>query len=189
MKDSKETFRTIVAERKQVMADSQSLSQQVMQNLQTVPEFVRCNMLMTYVDFGKEVRTLPLIKSLIKEKRIVIPYCEQKNIHLFLLKKLDELAVGYFGILEPKIELRRLTDRKINADELQVILVPGVAFDRQGGRVGRGGGYYDRFLEKLPKDTLTIGLAFDFQVFDEVPMTPKDQRLNLIVSETAVYRP
>jgi len=186
---SKETFRTIVAKRKHAMVDSQSLSQRIIQNLQTVPEFANCNIFMTYVDFGKEVRTFPLIKSQIKEKRIVIPYCEQNEICLFLLKKLDELAVGYFGILEPKIELRRLTDRKIDVDELQVVLVPGVAFDRQGGRVGRGQGFYDRFLEKLPKKTLTIGLAFDFQVFDEVPMTSKDQRLNLIVSETGVYRP
>jgi 5-formyltetrahydrofolate cyclo-ligase len=72
---------------------------------------------------------------------------------------------------------------------LDIVIVPGIAFDPNGGRVGRGKGYYDRFIKNLPEKTITIGLAFDFQLFDEVPMNENDQLVKTIISETQTYTP
>jgi len=153
-----------------------------------LPEMQTADVIMTYVDFGKEVRTVPLISDLFhRGKRVVVPYCEQGEIQLFLLKKLNELAPCYFGILEPKIELRRLSEHQVHLDELRLILVPGVAFDCHGGRLGRGKGYYDRFLKKTPKNALKVGLAFDFQLFDSIPMTENDQFMDIIATENQLF--
>lgn len=185
---SKEELRKIVAERKQAIADTQEMSCKVTDNFMLLSQLETCNTIMTYVDFGKEVRTVPLISGLLRQgKQIVVPYCEDGEIQLFLLKNLSQLAPGYFGILEPKIELRRLSEYRIRPEELQMIIVPGVAFDSKGGRVGRGKGFYDRFLAKTLESTLKIGFAFDFQIFEQVPMSEYDHFLNIVVSENNIY--
>ena len=185
---SKEEIRKIIAERKQAVGDTHESSQRVIAQLMTLPEIKTCDNIMTYVDFGKEVRTVPLISELLSQgKRIVVPYCEKGEIQLFWLKNLNELAPGYFGISEPKIELRRLSERRVQLDELRLILVPGVAFDPQGGRLGRGKGFYDRFLKKTSKNTLKVGLAFDWQLFDMIPMTENDQYLDVIATENNIF--
>lgn len=186
---SKEEIRKIVAERKQAVADTREMSQAVIDRFILLPEIETCNIIMTYVDFGKEVRTVPLISCLLGQgKQVVVPYCEQGQIQLFLLKALNELAPGYFGILEPKIELRQLSEHRVSYDELQIVVLPGVAFDPNGGRIGRGKGFYDRFLKKTRKNIVSVGFAFDFQVFDEVPMNENDEYLDIIVSENNIYR-
>jgi 5,10-methenyltetrahydrofolate synthetase len=186
---SKEEIRKIVAERKQAIADTHEMSQAVINRFMLLPELETCNITMTYVDFGKEVRTVPLISELLNQgKKIVVPYCEDGEIQLFLLKNLSQLAPGYFGILEPRIELRRLSEFKVFAEELQLVIVPGLGFDPYGGRVGRGKGYYDRFLAKIPENVRKAGFAFDCQLFDKVPMSETDQYLDIIVSENNIYR-
>ncbi len=185
---TKDEIRIIVANRKQEIADTREMSQRVIAQMMTMPEIQSINVIMTYVDFGKEVRTVPLISDLLNHgKRIVVPYCEKGEIQLFWLKNLNELAPGYFGILEPKIELRRLSERRMQPDELQAILIPGVAFDPQGGRLGRGKGFYDRFLKKTPKNALKIALAFDFQMFDVVPMSEIDQYVDIVATESKIF--
>ena len=184
---SKAEIRQTVAERKKTFADTRETSSKVLDNLLTLQNFKNASMIMTYVDFGKEVRTVPLINEWIKSKQIIVPYIDKGEIQLFWLKNIKELAPGVRGILEPKIELRNLSDRKVKPAEIDLVLVPGIAFDRNGGRVGRGKGYYDRFLDKLSPTTLKIALAFDFQLFHEVPMDVHDVRLNAIVTESQVY--
>lgn len=185
---TKEEIRKIVAERKRVIDDTHDLSRQVVAHLMTLPEMTTCSTIMTYVDFGKEVRTVPLISELFNQrKHVVVPFCENGEIWLFRVKYLQELAPGYFGILEPKIELRRQPDRQVQPQELGLILVPGVAFDPQGGRLGRGKGFYDRFLKKTPENVLRIGLAFDWQMFDAIPMSETDQYVDVVVTESKFF--
>ena len=185
---TKEEIRKIVAERKQEIGDTREMSRRVIARLMTLPEIKDCSVIMTYVDFGKEVRTVPLISDLLNQgKRVVVPYCENDEIQLFWLKNLKELAPGYIGILEPKIELRRLSDRHVQPNELQLILVPGMAFDSHCGRLGRGKGFYDRFLKKTPKNALKIGLAFDWQMVDNIPMTENDQYVGVVVTENNTF--
>jgi len=184
---SKNELRQIVAERKKELAETQTLSQAVLERLHELKDFQTASVIMTYVDFGKEVRTVPLISELLSTKRVVIPYCQDEEISLFWLKNLKELAPGAFGILEPKLELRHLSERKVKLEELKFIIVPGTAFDPNGGRVGRGKGYFDRFLKKVPDSVPLVGLAFECQMFPEVPMEPRDKRLTAIVTESRIY--
>ena len=185
---TKEEIRKIVAERKLAIDDTHEMSQRVMMQLQSLQEMTTCSVVMSYVDFGREVQTVPLISDLLNQGRqVVVPYCEKGELQLFRLKNLKELAPGYFGILEPKIELRQFSDRHIQPEELSLILVPGVAFDAQGGRLGRGKGFYDRFLKKTQKNTLKIGLAFDCQMFDVIPISENDQYVDVIATENKLY--
>jgi len=185
---TKEEIRKMVAERKQAIGDTREASRQVVARLMTLPEIKYCSIIMTYVDFGKEVRTVPLISELFNRgKRLVVPYIDRDEIQIFRLNNLNELAPGAFGILEPKIELRRLSERRIKTNELQLILVPGVAFDPQCGRLGRGKGYYDRFLKKTPKNAHKIGLAFDWQIIDAIPMSDDDRFVDIVVTESNLF--
>jgi len=185
---TKEEIRKIVAERKQTIDDTREMSRRVLSQLMSLKKITTYYTIMTYVDFGKEVRTVPLISELLDQKKhVVVPLCEDGEIQLFRLKNLNELAPGFLGILEPKIELRRQSDRQVRLNELDLILVPGVAFDPQGGRLGRGKGFYDRFLKKTPEKILKIGLAFDWQMFDAVPMSGNDQYVDIVVAENNIY--
>ena len=185
---TKDEIRKMIAERKQTIDDTREMSQRVIAQLKSLPEMQTFSIIMTYVDFGKEVRTVPLISDLLHEgNRVVVPYCEKGEIQLFRLNNLKELALGYFGILEPKIELRSLSDRHVSPDELHLILVPGMAFDSQCGRLGRGKGFYDRFLKKTPENSIKIGLAFHWQMVDLVPMSENDQYVDIVVTENQSY--
>ena len=178
----------MISIQKQDVSDTREISRQVIARLMSLLEMKSCSVIMSYVDFGKEVRTVPLIFELLNQgKRVVVPYCENGEIQLFRIKNLKELAPGYFGILEPKIELRQLSERRVLPEELQLILVPGMAFDPQGGRLGRGKGFYDRFLKKTSKNSLKIGLAFDWQIFDAIPMSESDQYVDVVVTQNDVY--
>src|SRR6188768_434018 len=104
---------------------------------------------MWYVDAGSEVRTRhTLPEALTHGKRVVVPWCvvETNQLELFLLDDMSELVDGAYKILEPKDELRRLPNKVVRPEELDLVMVPGTAFDPRGGRMGQGKGYYDRLL-------------------------------------------
>jgi 5-formyltetrahydrofolate cyclo-ligase len=100
---------------------------------------------------------------------------------------MDELETGMYKILEPKAELRGVKAKQIAVEELDLIMVPGVAFDRRGARTGHGKGYYDKLLEHARPDTPLVALAFECQMFDEIPVAEHDVFMDKIVTETAVY--
>ena len=137
-----------------------------------------------YVSFRSEVKTLYAIKKLfIENKTISVPltHVEQKRmdaVHIDNLKY--DLKPGYCGILEPTEE--RAAGHIFPPERIDVVVIPGSVFDMRGGRFGYGGGYYDRFLEKIPK-AKRIGLAFDLQIVQEVPLQSHDEILDCILSE------
>ena len=101
---------------------------------------------MLYLDFLSEVRTRWFLPTAWGEgKHVVVPYCENGELELFRLDHVGELAPGTIGVLEPRRELRGHAERKIDRSGLDLIVIPGLAFDRRGGRLGYGKGYYDRF--------------------------------------------
>lgn len=135
-----------------------------------------------------EVRTDALVARLFKtRKRIVVPYCVGPDLKLFLLCDLDDLSTGVFGIPEPRQSLRSLAERRIEPKELDLLAVPGVAFDRLGGRVGHGRGFFDRLLQHKRADAISLGLAFECQVFERVPMDEDDVPLDGVVTEETAY--
>ena len=131
-----------------------------------------------------EVGTDGLIARLLTERRRVM--CPRVRAHGQLehreISALSHLLDAAFGLREPDPELAPPVDPGI-AD---VIVVPGVAFDVEGGRLGMGGGYYDRFLAQVSAPI--VGLAFEMQLFDALPMSAHDQRVDLIVTELRVIR-
>ncbi len=91
------------------------------------------------------------------------------------------------GILEPKPELREQNQRRVKVQELDLLVIPGLAFDRHGGRLGYGKGYFDRLLPGTRADALLAAVAFECQVFDAVPMQPYDVRVDAVVTQTDIY--
>ena len=100
---------------------------------------------------------------------------------------MDELTPGTWQILEPKPEWRARLDRHVEAVELDLIIVPGLAFDRHGDRLGLGKGYYDRLLQHIRPDAVKIAVAFECQIVDKIPVLPHDVRMDMVITENAVY--
>lgn len=143
------------------------------------------NKIMTYVSFKNEVSTIDIINELLKMgKEIIVPICDTKDYTLIpsRILSMDELSVSYFGIMEPKEPFIRPVDPK----DIDVILVPGLAFDRNRNRLGHGKGFYDRFLRGVKDDAIKIALAYDFQILDSIPAEDWDIPMDLIITNKGI---
>jgi 5-formyltetrahydrofolate cyclo-ligase len=152
-----------------------------------LPAYQAAKSVMWYVDAGSEVRTRhTLPEALTHGKRVVVPWCvvETNELELFLLEDMSELVEGAYKILEPKPELRDRPAKRVQPEELDLVMVPGTAFDPRGGRMGQGKGYYDRLLSRARPDAPLVALAFDCQIFDEIPVAPHDVFMDLVLTET-----
>ena len=125
---------------------------------------------MFYISFDGEVDTREMIKETKRLGKIVaVPICKAGGIlSPSLLGEKTKLKKGLYGVYEPAVQ------RGIDLREIDLVVVPGVAFDTRGNRLGRGEGCYDRFLKKIPKRTVSMGLAFDFQILPSLPATTHD---------------
>lgn len=148
--------------------------------------------LSSYVSFKSEVDTSDIIsKSLSLNKEIFTPKVISNNeLKLYLIKSLSDLEIGSFGILEPKESLTEyITTEDITAElnpklfDLSLILIPGLAFDLSGNRIGYGKGHYDRLLSKLSKTCIKIGLAFKEQIYPSIPTEELDIKMDYLISE------
>src|ERR1700710_2070183 len=138
------------------------LSREIVARCMAMPEYQRAKTVLFYIDVRSEVRTRnDLTNALAGGKKIIVPYCVDGELELFHLENNDELAIGMYKILEPKTELRDVAAKKVDVKEIDLIIVPGVAFDRRGGRTGHGKGYYDKLLEHARLDTPLVALAFE----------------------------
>ena len=145
--------------------------------------------IMLYLDFNNEVSTDSLIKKLLNLGKIVSSPITLKEERKLIPSQITDLKngiqYGAYNIREPKPEC----SPAINIKDLDVVIVPAVAYDKNCYRLGYGGGFYDRFLENLRKDAVTIGIAFDLQIFDEVPKEAHDAQLDYIVTESCILTP
>jgi 5-formyltetrahydrofolate cyclo-ligase len=165
------------------------LSRQIVKTFMDLPEYQSGATVLFYLDVRSEVRTRHSLQDALDSgKKIVVPFCVEGNeLELFHLTSLDELAVGMYKILEPREELRSLPEKRVDVKSIDLIMVPGVAFDRRGGRTGHGKGYYDRLLEDARLDTPLVALAFDCQMFDEIPMQSHDVFMDKVITESSVF--
>ena len=154
-------------------------SEAVWRKLQRLTVFRRAKTVCCYVSLPDEVQTGPLIMQMLEAgKRVVVPKVQGRRLALSEIKDpARELAPGAFGVLEPKGALR-----PVALERLDLVLVPGLAFDRRGHRLGRGEGYFDRFLARVPETTPTIGVCYDFQLVDRLPNEPHDQAVGVVIS-------
>ncbi len=156
-------------------------SRKIVKSLAGLKEYDDASVIMPYISLNIEVDTREFIKSeLLKEKKIVVPFVEQGNIQISMLNDFENLIMGEFGVLEPMKKERY--DGKID-----LVIVPGIAFDLNGGRVGFGKGYYDKFLDRF-KDSLRVGLAFEEQIVDSIPCEEHDQPVDIIITEKRIIR-
>jgi 5-formyltetrahydrofolate cyclo-ligase len=185
----KQEIRKEATSRRRQQQNAERLSQQILARLVALPEYAHAATVMTYVDFRSEVHTRPLLTTAWQDgKRVVVSYCTPDKLELVRLETLDELAPGTLGIQEPCAELRSRPDRRVRVNELDLIVVPGLAFDRTCARIGYGKGYYDRLLRHARPAAAVVAVAFECQVFPEVPVLPYDVRVDMVVTETTIYR-
>jgi 5-formyltetrahydrofolate cyclo-ligase len=143
---------------------------------------------LAYAPFGSEADIWPLLRAALAEGRaLLLPRVDRPARRLVVHRVTDlgtDLVPGTWGILEP-VPARCPAVAAASAD---VVLVPGVAFDRRGGRLGYGGGYYDRLLAAWPRATPPlVAPAFELQVVEAVPSRPGDRRVDRVVTEAGVY--
>lgn len=165
------------------------LSREICARFMALPEYQRAKTAMFYVDVRTEVRTRQdLATALAHGKTIVVPWCnDQGELELFRLESMEDLALGMYKILEPKPELRHLPERQVDVKTLDIVMVPGVAFTREGARMGHGKGYYDKLLEHARPDAPLVALAFECQLFPEIPTQSHDVFMDKIITEKGVY--
>jgi 5-formyltetrahydrofolate cyclo-ligase len=151
-----------------------------------LPEFKRAKIVMFYVSFGKEVATQAMIKEALQQKKkVVVPKIKSnRTLAVYEITNLNkDLQRGSFGILEPTHSKRRITPKT----EIDLVVVPGVCFDRKKGtRLGFGAGYYDRFLQGIKDATALIGIAFEQQLAKGVPCMAHDVSMHKIVTERRI---
>lgn len=158
-------------------------SRLIQERLFKTPAFQAAKTVMLYCSFDGEVETADMMKQAKKMgKTIAVPVTvrnEKKIIPSLVDNMEEELTEGPYGIKQPRKERQR----HIEPGSLDLVVVPGVAFDRHNNRLGRGEGYYDRFLKLLPSTTPTIGLAFDFQLVDTLPeLEAHDMPVSLVLT-------
>lgn len=167
-------------------ADVETRSEIIIHKLMELDAFKRSGYIMSYVNFGNEVATKELIRCcLSKGVRVAVPIVRKTGeigsiivpSEIFDIEK--ELKPGVFGILEPDKNFIR----PVNVRMLDMIVVPGIGFDNKKNRIGFGAGYYDRFLTTIPESCLKVGLAFETQIIDEIPVESHDVPLDMVITE------
>jgi len=161
-------------------------SKDVEDRLSELPIYKQAKVIMVYYPLRGEVDILRKIKKDLGSKRFCFPVMdlEAKNLRIFEIANLDEdFCVGAWGVMQPDTEKAKEVDIK----EIDVVIVPGLAFDRQRNRLGRGAGFYDRFLQNITPPTKKIGIAFEFQIMENLPTNLSwDQKVDTVVSENFI---
>ncbi len=133
---------------------------------------------MFYIAFGGEVNTAEMIREAQKIGKVIcVPICrkDKEIMQPAILEDYATLKKGPYGVYEPA------TEKLVKPEDLDLVIVPGLAFDKKGNRLGRGKGYYDRFLGSLSDKTHSIGLAFDFQILPLIPTTTHDVSVKKLI--------
>lgn len=188
LQEKKKLIREQAHANRKAQENKDELSAAICQRFIELPEYASASTVMYYIDVRTEVRTRQhLLPALAGNKRIVVPYCVEGELELFHLENMDELAIGMYRILEPREELRALGAKRVEVEELDLVMVPGVAFDPRGARMGHGLGYYDKLLEHVRPDAPLVALAFECQVFPEIPTQEHDVFMDKIITERQIY--
>ena len=168
--------------------DKNKHSLEIFKKLSNINEFIQSKNIMFYVATKSEVQTKNMIeKSLAMGKNIFIPIMDDLSCNLkpSLLIDFDkELKKNSQGILEPKQEFQRI----YSAEKMDLIILPGIAFDLKGNRIGRGKGYYDRFLKGVKPFTIKIALAFEIQIVKKIPLDLNDIPVDKVITEKRIIQ-
>lgn len=178
---------------RQAQENKDELSKAIVGAFVALPEYASAQTVMWYIDARSEVRTRrDLSDALGGQERIVVPYCTvdeagANKLGLWRLESMDELVVGKWKILEPPRERWGEPGKEVEPRDLDLLMVPGVGFARDGARMGNGQGYYDRLLNQVRPDAPLIALAFECQIFPQLVVGPHDVYMDKVITEKAVY--
>lgn len=185
MKD-KQTLRRALLNRLRRQTERSRLhkSRRIQQRLRGLAVYRRAKSVFCYVSVGSEVDTRSLLGQVLRDgKTLTVPIAlsggRMKASRVLHEQEISE--AGLFGVPVPK------SHRHVSLKRLDLVIVPGVAFDACGRRLGRGGGYFDRFLERIPSRVPRAGLAFEFQRLAEVPVRSHDEHLDVWITEKRTY--
>ncbi len=188
MREVKKSLRRSVIEARDKLSQTEikEKSQAIAEKFYQLESFRKAETIMFFLSFGSEVDTWPLIEKSFKScKTVVVPRpekYEKKLIPSQLIDWEEDLTPGVYGILEPLPE----KTRPVDPQKIDLLVVPGVAFDIEGNRLGYGGGYYDRFFERLRLDVPLAAIAFEVQIVDEIPVAHWDRKVDLLITEDRV---
>ncbi|MGL4912022.1 MAG: 5-formyltetrahydrofolate cyclo-ligase [Romboutsia sp.] len=186
----KEFRKKVIADRKKLNSESLLENSSIItENLLSLDCIKEAKNIMLYLDFNNEVKTDELINELITLRKIVSSPITLKEERVLIPSQITDLQngikIGAYGIREPKQD----DSLEVDVKDLDVVIVPAVAYDKNCYRLGYGGGFYDRFLNRLRDDAITIGIAFDLQIFDYIPKEDHDAQLDYIITETQILTP
>ncbi len=175
---NKKELRQLIRSRKRLF-DKQALDEQSLvriKQLMSHPRLIAAKTIMMYYSLPDEVDTHEAIRQLVKQgKTVLLPVVtSEDSMILRRYEQATDLRTGAFGIMEP------VGQHFNDYDQIELAVVPGVAFDAEGHRLGRGRGYYDRFLPRLPH-AYKLGLCFDFQKVEHVPTDANDIRMDEVL--------
>ena len=180
---AKKAIRKAIAIRKKERTplELEDLSTRITQHLEQTEMFQSASCIAFYHALPGEVQTQECIERWYRQKQILLPLVEGNDLRLLLYEGPASVHMGAFGILEPDSN-----GKEISGEKIDLIIVPGVAFDNDKNRLGRGKGFYDRLLSSL--NAPTIGVAYQFQMIPEVPTNDLDKKMDYIITENGILR-
>jgi 5-formyltetrahydrofolate cyclo-ligase len=176
----------VLKKRDEISPDIKSLKDALIkERLFSLPEFIAAKTVFFYASFRSEVETLSMIKESLKMgKKIVLPKVDKERHRLKLheIKDISELSPGYMGIPEPSL----FNERLVTLDNIDLVIIPGAAFDFSGNRLGYGAAYYDILLSEGKRKIPIIALAYEEQLVDKIPSEVHDVKVDIIVTDKRV---
>lgn len=157
---NKQELRRAIRERKRAMTEEEIVerSNALAEKFYNTPDYQAASTIYGYLPYNQEVRTVPMLQRALDEgKRVAVPKVYGEEMRFIYLEDLTQVSKGYAGIPEP------IADAPVAEDQQALVLMPGLAFDPQGHRIGYGGGFYDKFLAKEPHHP-TLALCYEFQM-------------------------
>ena len=163
-------------------------SRQIARRLVDLEVFRKSKAIFFFLSLPEEVQTEDMIREAFRlNKEVFVPLVdkEEGRLQVVRIPHLEiEFVRGEYGVQEPASQWREIS----SPERLDLIVAPGLAFDTSGGRIGYGGGYYDRLLRQVPAEAVQIGVGFDFQVLDSIPRMGFDVPVQFVITETQSLR-
>lgn len=166
----KQALRKEIRDKKRAMTEAEivAASQRLAELFVASEAYRQAKTIYGYLPYNQEVRTVPILQQALADgKRVAVPKCYGDEMRFIYLEDLSQVEKGYCGIPEP------IADEPVADDATALVLMPGLAFDPQGHRMGYGGGFYDKFLEKEPNHP-TIALCYGFQMLEHLETEAHD---------------
>lgn len=182
--DKTELKKYIIQKRKSI-SDDEVLKNSIIisEKLTKLEVYKTSEIILCYAGYNHEVMTDGIIKDgLSRGKKVALPKVRGREMDFYYINSLSDLKPGYMSIPEPAANVLVSTEEVSKA----LMVIPGTSFDRNFNRNGYGGGYYDRYIEKNPPKCI-VGIAFEFQIFDNIPNEEHDKKADYIISEVNVY--